>query len=173
MYKDILEEYKEDGFVYKFLKEDDIDDILLLEDENTKPEVFVKITRQELLESVKEDFVIGVYSENILAGFCLMIKNRATSRSLAPDIKEKSMDTVTFDAVVVNAKYRGHALQKKFISLCCDIARSLTPAPKFMAATVSPNNSFSKRNFLQSGFVVKDEKEKYGGNLRLVVAKEI
>lgn len=169
----ILKDFETKDLTLRYLKKEDIPQILLFQDENTTPDVYVKITEEEFLESVEKDYVIGAYNKNELVGFCLMIKNRETERSLAPDIKEISTRTATFDAVVVSKNYRGHALQKRFINLSCEIARNFNPKPKFMAATVSPDNLFSKRNFLDSGFIIKDEKEKYGGNLRLVVAKEI
>ena len=168
-----LSHFKSENVTFKYLNKNDIPMILAFQDENTTPDVFVKITNEEFTESVEKDYVIGAYNENELVGFCLMIVNRETDRNLAPDIKESCIDTATFDAVVVSKSFRGHALQKRFINLSCEIAKTLNPKPRFMSATVSPDNFFSKRNFLQSGFIIKDKKEKYGGNMRLVVAKEI
>ena len=173
MYRFDLSQFKSENVTFKYLNKNDIPMILKFQDENTTPDVYVKITNEEFLESIDYDYVIGAYNENELVGFCLMIINRETDRNLAPDIKESCIDTATFDAVVVSKSFRGHALQKKFINLSCEIAKNLNQKPRFIAATVSPDNLFSKRNFLESGFIVKDKKEKYGGNLRLVVAKEI
>lgn len=157
----------------RFLTKEDIPLCLAFQDENTTSDVYVKITEDEFLESVEKDDVIAAYFKKEFVGFCLLIKNRKTRRSLAPDINADFLETATFDAVVVSQKFRGHALQKIFIKIACEIAKNYNPKPCFMAATVSPYNIYSKRNFLESGFEIKDQKEKYGGNLRLIVSKDI
>ena len=70
----ILNDFETKDLTLRYLKKENIPEILSFQDENTTPDVFVKITEYEFLESVEKDFVVGAYSENILVGFCLMIK---------------------------------------------------------------------------------------------------
>ena len=65
----ILKDFETKDLTLRYLKKEDIPQILLFQDENTTPDVYVKITEEEFLESVEKDYVIGAYNKNELVGF--------------------------------------------------------------------------------------------------------
>ena len=47
-----------------------------------KKDWFVKITREEVTESTREDITLGAYDGERLVGFALIVKNRSCDRNL-------------------------------------------------------------------------------------------
>ena len=71
---------------FRLTDSEDVNEILSLQSliyskmENT--EWFVKITKEEIVESAAEDITVGVYDGDKLIGFALIVKNRSCDRNL-------------------------------------------------------------------------------------------
>lgn len=145
----------------------DIPEILSVQqracDQMADPNQFYPLSRQELIESLFLDTVLGAVALNgQLAGFAVFVSCRDSSRNLGPDADLLWQQSYTFDVVVSDPAWRGNGIQRQFIDLA--IMKAREAGAKAILATVSPTNSFSLDNFLKKGFtVLKSGMNKYGG----------
>ena len=145
----------------------DIPEILSVQqracDQMADPNQFYPLSRQELIESLFLDTVLGAVALNgQLAGFAVFVSCRDSSRNLGPDVDLLWQQSYTFDVVVSDPAWRGNGIQRQFIDLA--IMKAREAGAKAILATVSPTNSFSLDNFLKKGFtVLKSGMNKYGG----------
>lgn len=132
-------------------------------------DIFYPLSRSELIESMHLDHVIGMFTpEGQLTAFCVVINNRTGQRNLAYTLHLQPSESLTFDAVVVGKEWRGRHFQQIMIEWAIRrLARS--KQVKYILATVSPDNTISKRNFLVKGFKVAALKTMYGGLKRNVL----
>ena len=132
--------------------------------------LFYPLSREELIESLYLDTVLGAFAEDgQLAGFALYVRNRKSPRNLGADAGLPWDKTYTFDVVVSDPTRRGYGLQKAFIDCCLEEARK--GGADTVLATVSPSNQYSLDNFLKKGFKVsKSGLSKYGGLDRSLLA---
>ena len=164
----------EGRFFIRRLGLDAIPEILALQqhacDAMSDKSLFFPLSREELVESMHLDTVLGAFSEDgQLAGFALFVINRQTSRNLGADAGVPWEKSYTFDVVVCDPAWRGHGLQRAFIDCCLEEARK--GGADTVLATVSPSNKYSLDNFLQKGFLVrKTGLRKYGGLDRTLLA---
>lgn len=147
-----------------------IDEMLALEARSIDPATFCAITRDEMLESADEDIIFAAFISNRIVALNMLVRNRASDRSLAPDIGDSYDRVTTFDGVIVAPEYRGLGLQRRFLALAAKKAREWGSAK--LAATVAPTNAPSRRNFERAGFCELGEFPKYGST-RIIVVKEI
>lgn len=135
---------------------------------------FVASTEEELLENMEHDFCLGLFDEDVLAAMCVIIKNRDTELSLFTELPLSYSDCITFDTIQVKPEYRGHGIQSFFLGVADEIAE-IQGVP-YIAASVSPYNEFSRRNFLEHGYSVVMSKKmykcEYKGKERDIVVKE-
>ena len=134
---------------------------------NTKCE---PLTEEELLESAEVDSVFGLFDGDTLAAFSMIIHNRETDRSLAPDAEKACGETFTFDGVLVRPAFRGFGIQRLFLSLAEKEAKKHGAA--CILATTAPPNLHSRKNFESMGFSIVKEYIKYGYP-RLLLKKEL
>jgi len=166
------------------VRPDEIDKLIELQAGHTDSATYFCVTREEFEESLAGgserssarpwDRVWGAYevvdgAEQLIA-FALVIANRETpERSLCEDVGKPFNEVITFDAVVVDERFRGRGLHREFLRLAEEFARK--NGAKYIAATVAPENVFSRRNFEKAGFEVVAEKIKYNGVKRLIFFK--
>ncbi len=164
-----------DGLSMRVLGFDSLGKVLGLQqrvcDEMANKELFYPLSRDELIESIHLDEVSGIFSPSgELVAFCVIVSNRKGKRNLASYMKMNPMETMTFDIVVVDSKWRGRHFQQIFIDHAIRLAKK--QGADRILATVSPDNSASKHNFLVKGFKVIDTREMYNNVVRDIICLE-
>lgn len=147
-----------------------IDEMLALQSRSIDPATFCAITSEEMLESLKEDVILAAFASGRIVALNMLLKNRESDRSLAPDINESFKSVATFDGVIVAPEYRGLGLQRRFLEIAAERARMW--GAKKLAATVAPTNAPSRANFKKAGFSELGEFPKYGST-RIIVVKNL
>lgn len=132
--------------------------------------LFEPLTEAELLESAEMDSVFGLFDGDTLAAFAMVIHNRKTDRSLAPDAEKTCEEVFTFDGVLVRPNFRGFGMQRLFLEIAANEAKKC--GASCILATTAPPNCHSLRNFESMGFSVVKEYIKYGYP-RLLLKKEL
>jgi L-amino acid N-acyltransferase YncA len=157
---------------------ENLDEILSLQqkvyESLSDKDTFVQTTKEELAESLDEDFCIGAFSGDSLTAFTLMIINRATRRNLAylfDDTEQSAQTSVVYDTTFVDPVYVGCGLQRYFITLKDKLAVRLGAVRAY--ATVSPDNAFSLSNMTANGFKTLGKKQMYGGYWRCILCKRL
>lgn len=150
-------EAKEKEFSIKTLTFDHMSDVL---------------SRAELMESLQIDHVSGAYNQDgDLVAYCVLVNNRSGNRNLAVDFGAKPEESITFDIVAVDPRWRGYGLQQRFIDWSLKVAND--SGAKYIHATVNPENDHSGRNFIKRGYAVKKTVTKYGGLTRNLLELEL
>lgn len=146
----------------------DLSKIMTLQDEcvNNLPssELYYPLSREELLESMHLDKLIGVFHKEELIAVEVIVVNRISHRNIAEEMGYDPCESFTFDAVMVRPQWRGYGLQNILLGQCVSIAK--TKNIKYIVATVSPDNPHSLNNFTRFGFKIISTSEKYGGLVR-------
>jgi hypothetical protein len=163
-------------FIVKSCGQDALEDILALQqrvyDGIVNKDLFVRNSRDELTESLNEDVCIGVYRNEKLVAFTLLVVNRISPHSLACQLdldEEQCRRSVTYDTTFVDSAYKGYGLQRFLIGLKDQCARELGAEAAY--TTVSPANEVSLDNILSQGFEIIGEKPMYGGYNRYILRK--
>ena len=134
--------------------------------------LFYPLSREELLESLYLDEAAGIFTEeNELVAFALVVNNRKSDRSLASDADTAPEQTLTFDVVVVDEKWRGHSFHRRFIDWAVSLAKE--KGATTLLATVDPDNIPSKSNFIAKGFRVQATLSKYASLPRNLLRLDI
>ena len=134
--------------------------------------MYVNTTRQELIEALHKDYVVGAYDGDRLVGVATFIDNRKTDRNLGSKMGFAWEKCFTFDAVFVHPDYRGCGLQAEFIEIAK--AKAKLDGATSIWCTVSPNNPYSHKNFTKNGFTVyKKGVPMYNGYIRDVLKLDI
>ena len=134
--------------------------------------MYVNTTRQELIESLHMDYVLGAYDGDRLVGVATFIDNRKTDRNLGSKMGFAWEKCFTFDAVFVHPDYRGCGLQAEFIKIAKEKAKQ--DGASSIWCTVSPDNVHSHNNFTAMGFYVhKRRTPMYGGHIRDILKLDI
>lgn len=177
-YNRLIESFEVNGhsFEMRQLGFDSMNAILRLQNEAVthmeNKSLFYPLSRAELLESVQLDYVAGIFNEKSeLVSFAVNVNNRKGSRNLAGDLGLKSSDCYTFDVVVTSPQWLGFSFQKRFIDWSVRLAGENGVGR--ILATVAPENTPSRKNFLDKQFVVKETMAKYGGLKREILELEI
>ena len=136
------------------------------------PSQLAPLTRNELIESLHLDSLIGVFnSRNELVAFTLLVANRKGTRNLASDGRLNWRKCATLDMVMVHPSYRGNKLQQTLVATVID--RACNEETEYILATVAPDNTHSLDNFKQMGFTVAiPNLSKYGGLQRALLSKQ-
>ena len=141
-----------------------------LEDKN----IFVRLTEEELRESIEKDSCLCAYCGEELAAFSLVVANRGSPQNLGSYLgysEEEMRECVTYDTTFVHPDFRGYGLQKQFIRWKDEEGRKM--GAKWALCTVSPDNPNSLNNTLRAGFEIVEEKQLYGGIRRYVLRKSL
>lgn len=145
-------------------------EMLALQERSIDPKTFCAITEAEMEESLGEDLVLAAFASGRIVALNILVRNRPSERSLAPDIGEEFGSVTTFDGVIVAPEYRGLGLQRRFLAIAAEMGREWGSSK--LAATVAPSNAPSRANFKREGFCELGEFPKYGST-RIIVVKDL
>ena len=137
-------------------------------------DLFVFTEAEDIKESLEIDFCIGVFFDNELVAFSLMVKNRLSHRNYGYYLgydPERLLKCVSFDTTFVSPLFRGFGLQRMLTIIRIDEA--IRSGASEALATVSPNNLHSLRNLQNAGFEVIDHQVLYQGKERYILRKQI
>ena len=134
-------EAKGKEFCIKPLAFEHMSDVLALQDvvmENMSDRsLLFPLSRAELMESLQIDHVSGAYNhDGNLIAYCVLVNNRPGERNLASDFGVKPEESITFDIVAVDPKWRGYGLQQRFIDWSLEVAHN--SGARYIHATVNP-----------------------------------
>ena len=105
------------------------------------------------------DIIDGVHGRIYVNGYDLGISDK------------KLLKVGQIEATLVHEEFRGNKLQK---IICKELEKiAVKSGTKILCATASPYNKFSVNTFISLGYKVKEDKLKYGGLRRYVLAKII
>lgn len=135
--------------------------------------VFYPLSREELIESLHLDTVLGNFApDGSLRGFALFVSCRNSPRNLGFDAGLPWERSYTFDVVVSDPSCRGLGIHKQFIDCAVEEARRCGATA--VLATVSPDNAASMHNFEAKGFeVLKENLEKYSALRRTLLCRKV
>ncbi|HHW94650.1 MAG TPA: GNAT family N-acetyltransferase [Mogibacterium sp.] len=157
---------------------DDLEEALALQDsvyqalENKN--VFAPTTREELIESLKEDRCFCVIKDGEMAAFSILVSPRISDRNFGTYLgydDEKLLKTASVDTCYVSPKHRGKKLQQKLILKRLEAAREEGATEAL--TTVDPTNSYSFNNLKSCGMEVAKEVVIYGGLNRYIMRVEL
>lgn len=171
--------FPKEEFVFKKCNENFADELCKIQDEAFEAmndtSLLRRNSRDALCACLKEPhYTLGAFHNGELSGFAVLFDPLLTSENIALSVgypENEAKETVNFKLVIVRPKYRGNGLQTEFIIRFEEIARE--KGFKKIFATVSPDNEYSKNNFLKNGFVFHSQKVKYGGLVRNIYYKDI
>jgi len=174
LYRDIKKDNKE--ILIRDVWFDELSNVLELEKEvhdgMENKELLVDVTRNEFIESLHLDYVLGAYDDKKLVAIALIIDNRDTERNLGKKCGIPYQEAYTFDIVFVKKEYRGMGLQKEFIDIAKKQAK--IDGAKSIWTTVSKNNKYSYDNMIKSGFKeFKKDVDMYGGHQRDILRFDV
>lgn len=135
-------------------------------------EWFVSTSREENTVFLSEpNAIIGIYDNTKLIAYASVGFSGKEKNNLGWDLdwaEEKVLRCATLDTIVVDSDYRGLGLQRKLIELCVKHARNTMPDCTLLT-TICPDNIYSLRNALATGFEILTRKQKYGGYDRYIL----
>ena len=85
--------------------------------------------------------------------------------------KEELKETAVMDIAIVGCEYRGQGLQKKTIAASEEKLKKA--GFKYLLATIDPENKYSLKNALESGYEIKKKVIYYTNLTRFVLLKKI
>ena len=139
-------------------------------------ELYADTEREEFKEYIKKNGkIIGCITEgDELIAMGVYAKKGYDKSNYGYDIgleNEELLKVGQIESTVVKEEYRGNKLQK---IICKDLEKiAVKSGTKILCATASPYNKFSVNTFISLGYKVKEDKLKYGGLRRYVLAKII
>lgn len=135
-------------------------------------EWFVSTPREENARFLKSpNAIIGIFDNKKLIAYGSVGFSGKGEDNLGWDLdwsEEKVLHCATLDTIVVDSAYRGLGLQRKLIESCVKHARKIMPDCTILT-TICPDNIYSLRNALASGFEILIRKQKYGGVDRYIL----
>ena len=139
-------------------------------------ELYADTEREEFEEYLKNNGkVIGcITKDDELIAMGVYVKKGYDKSNYGYDIGLDNDDVLKggqIESTVVKEEYRGNKLQK---IICKELEKiALKNGTKILCATASPYNEFSVNTFKSLGYEIKEDKLKYGGLRRYVLAKII
>jgi ribosomal protein S18 acetylase RimI-like enzyme len=163
----------------RFLDQNNLKDMIklqeIIEQDLFDKEIFKLTTKNEFKEILTNPkSVIGVQTKDGLIAYNIVsfpgYKDDNFGYDLNLDLKD--LDNVAhLKAVVVHPEFRGNQLQKKLAKFHLDTLTNL--GYTHVCSTVSPKNSISIQNHLETGFVIRGLKVKYDNMLRYIMHKNL
>ncbi len=136
------------------------------------PGIYALVDEEDVLESLKLDHCFGVYLDGRLVAFTMMIANRRSYRNYGSYIgytPHQQRKCVSMEITIVDETCRGYGLQKYFVRLREEIARKL--GAREALVTIGPDNEYSLRNLIESGYEIIDTRTLYEGAPRHILRK--
>lgn len=144
------------------LKYEDIPVMITLQDliiSRLNPAIFQPSFDYEIMDAIDNDYCCGLFDGDELAAFCITVFNRETSRNYCAltDEPEAFSKYFSFDSIQVKEKYRGFGIQRFFLDETERLAKER--GAEYMLATVSPENKYSLRHFIDMGYEIYKNRE--------------
>lgn len=165
-------------FVIRRCEEKDLDAILALQlavfEQLCDQSVYALVGEKEIHESLLEDYCFGTYHDDELVAFTMMIANRISHRNYGTYVgypEERQAKCVSMEITLVDDRYRGFGLQKQFVRLREEIARSLGATEALV--TIAPGNDYSLANLINSGYEIIETRPLYEGAVRHILSKQL
>lgn len=165
-------------FLIRKCEETDLFDILKLQqkiyDDLSDPGLYSLVDEEEIVESLKLDHCYGVYLDDKLVAFTMMIDNRISVRNygnLVNYTPEQQRKCVSMEITIVDEPCRGYGLQRHFVELREEIARNLGATEAMV--TIGPENQYSLRNLIKEGYEIIDTRRMYEGAMRHILRKKL
>ena len=168
---------KNSDFTLRKLGEGDLDRIMELQEA-----VLSELTNEDhLRRNPPENFercfhhpstVIGLFSGEELAGMSIIAYEHGNAEDLSIGLeKHRAANLINMKSVMIRKKYYGMGFQRSIMR----IMERLSDSMGFweMAATVSPENEFSRSNIISSGYLYDHTAVKYNGMQRDVFVRFI
>ena len=156
----------------------DADRILALQEEVLRgmpdASLFACTSKEEIGESLREDWCLAAMDGGEMAAFTLMVVNRVSPRNAGTYLgyeEARLLKCVTYDTTFVHPRYRGLGLQRELGRLKDEAACAL--GAEEALATVSPENGPSLHNLLLRGFEVSGDRMLYSGVRRYIMRKKL
>lgn len=167
------------NFEFRRCDKNEIDRILAIQEEAfatlDNPELLRRNTPEMLLSCLSDPhYTIGAYCEGVLAGFAMLYDAGDSDENLGRDIgcpAEELDKVINLKLVIVSPAYRGNGLQRRMTEKLEEIA--VQKNKRYICATVSPDNKFSRANIEGMGYEFHSQKTKYGGVVRNLYCKKI
>ena len=140
----------------------------------SKTHIIIKDEAGEIVESLKLDHCYGVYLDDKLVAFTMMIDNRCSVRNygnLVGYTPEQQRKCVSMEITIVDEPCRGYGLQRYFVELRERIARNLGATEAMV--TIGPENQYSLRNLIKEGYEIIDTRRMYEGAMRHILRKKL
>ncbi|MDO4535266.1 MAG: GNAT family N-acetyltransferase [Clostridium perfringens] len=138
-------------------------------------EIYARTNREEFEEYLKgKGKIIGcIVDDNLIAmGVYVALKDDKRNYGYDLDLRgDFLLDVCQIEATVVSKEFRGNKLQRRVCEILESIGRE--DNMKIISATASPINSYSVNTFIDLGYEIVKEKEKYGGLRRYILKKNI
>ena len=117
--------------------------------------------------------VLGVFYKEQMIAFGILYAAGQTKENLAYDIDEVTdvRENANLKLSIVRPDYRGNGIQQLLIVRLEQSARE--SGFKWISVTVSPDNPWSLNNCKACGYTEVKRLEKYGGLVRVLLAKKI
>lgn len=165
-------------FLFRRCDEADLPEFMALQkkisDEVNDPEIYSLVEEAEIREGLQEDFCVGVYLDDVLVAFTIMIANRVSPRNYGTYIgysPEQQLKCVSMEITVVDEPCRGFGMQKLFVRFRENAARDMGATEAMV--TIGPENTYSLNNLLSSGYEIIDTRPLYEGAMRHILRKEL
>ena len=137
------------------------------------PSQFVPDTLENITAYVQKDLCIGMWQGKRLGAYAIVRFCGESEHNYAAFLgipRAEWPHWANADSAIVHPDYRGNGLQR----LMLQAALPLFPGNiTHIGATVSPENQYSLRNALASGFAIAARREMYGGYDRYLLVKEL
>ncbi len=139
-------------------------------------ELYADTEREEFEEYIKKNGkILGCVTEDDeLIAMGVYAKKGYDKSNYGYDIgldNEELLKVGQIESTVVKEEYRGNKLQK---IICEELEKiAVKEDTKILCATASPYNEFSVNTFKSLGYEIKQDKLKYGGLRRYVLAKRV
>ncbi len=161
-------------FTFKTIKgqeKENLSDLVFINqsviDEKIESNTFVSPSLEEIKESLDTDMVIGVYHQNQIVAFFILLVGRASDRELGRFLDYDIKDCLTIDNVLVHKDYRGYGIEKELIRLAKEFQEK--HQYKHLLAAVSKFNTPSLKSFLFNDFkIIKSDIDIYGSKRELL-----
>ena len=164
----------------KILNSSYIEKIMRLQDEIVEgledKQLYASTEKDEFMKYIDcEGIILGVTTEeDELIAMGVYVAKGYDKKNYGYDlgiIDEELLKVGQIESTVVKEEYRGNKLQK---IICEELEKiAVKEDTKILCATASPYNEFSVNTFKSLGYEIKQDKLKYGGLRRYVLAKRV
>ena len=159
-----------EGFHFRKIRTDELDKVLLFQQNvldhipnNATENICEALTEKELLHSVREDLLLGLFCGEELIALMLCIPHPLPEQNIFLDLTislpNGPTDVMIVDSILVSPDFRGLGLQR-FLFSAAEMTAKKMGIP-VLGGVANPKNSHSNANFLACGFELIATRPKY------------